>query len=47
MVANSEKRLLELLRIEIATQKKFEGDVDSDIPEGLQTLKVNDILLIE
>lgn len=37
-IQKAENRLIELLRIEIATQKKFDGDYDADIPEGLQTM---------
>ena len=47
IINKAELRLIELLRIEIATQKKFDGDFDADIPEGLQTMALNDILLIE
>ena len=47
IITKAENRLIELLRIEIATQKKFDSDYDADIPEGLQTMSLTDILLIE
>jgi hypothetical protein len=47
IVAKAESRLIDLLRIEISTQKKYDGDLDADIPEGLQTMSLNDLLLIE
>jgi|TARA_B110000285_G_C14786047_1_gene450795 hypothetical protein len=47
MVYKAETRLLEFLREEIETQKKYEEDYDADVPEGLITISLNDLLFIE
>lgn len=47
LIQNVERRLVELLRHEIATQKQLDGDFDADVPEGLQTVSLSDISLIE
>jgi hypothetical protein len=38
-----EDRLVSLLLHEIAVQKKLDGDLDADVPEGLQTWSLNEI----
>jgi hypothetical protein len=39
--------MVELMKNEIALQKKLEKDYDTDVPEGLQSLGVNDVEFIE
>ena len=47
MVSKMEQRLIHLLRYEIELQKKLEIDYDADVPEGLQSLKKEEVELIE
>ena len=35
------------MKQEIALQEKLEKDYDADVPEGLQTLSINDVDFIE
>ena len=47
LIYKSETRLLQFLRKEIETQKKYENDYDTDLPDGLISLNLNDLLFIE
>lgn len=47
LIYRVETRLEEFLRKEIETQKKYEDDNDADLPEGLITISLNDLLFIE
>ena len=42
-----EQRMIGLMKQEIALQEKLEKDYDADVPEGLQTLSINDVDFIE
>ena len=42
-----EARLITLLRNEIDLQKRLETDYDADVPEGLQSLRKDEIELME
>lgn len=42
-----EERLSKLLREELLIQKNLENDLEADVPEGLQTMSVHDLEVIE
>lgn len=43
----TEERLSKLLREEILLQKELDQDVEADVKEGLQTMSVSDLEVIE
>lgn len=46
MLQSMENRLVELLREEIQMQKKYDGDYDSDVPEGTLVVSMSDMDVI-
>ena len=42
-----EERLSKLLRQELLIQKKLEKDQEADVPEGLQSMSLSDLEVIE
>jgi len=39
--------LIQLLKKEVDLQKELEKDFDADVPEGLQTMSVQDVIQVE
>ena len=39
--------MIQLLKKEVDLQKELEKDFDADVPEGLQTMSVQDVIQVE
>mmetsp|Transcript_9257 Transcript_9257/g.15564 ORF Transcript_9257/g.15564 Transcript_9257/m.15564 type:complete len:85 (-) Transcript_9257:138-392(-) len=46
MMTRAEERMIKLMNEEIKIQKQIENDYDLDVPEGLQTMNLDDIKFI-